>query len=67
MKGRTDMHEEPMVKPGRSKVADRPTSDPQPAAPPGPNGEEELLIDGQEEVFSRAEIENGVIEHKADT
>ena len=31
----------------------------------GPGGE--LLIDGQEEVFSRTEIELGRLEHKAET
>lgn len=30
-------------------------------------GGPELLIDGQEEVFSRTEVERGEIEHKAET
>lgn len=36
-----------------------------PAEPPEPPAadDDELLIDGQEEVFSRAEVEHGVIEH----
>ncbi len=33
----------------------------------GAIGEDELLIDGQEEVFSRSEVERGRIEHHAGT
>ena len=41
-----------------------------PASPGTPAGdfaeaEDELLVDGQEEVFSRAEVESGRIEHLA--
>lgn len=41
-----------------------------PAAPGAPagdfaGGDDELLVDGQEEVFSRAEVESGRIEHLA--
>jgi len=53
-------------------------SDNPPTARPGPAGsglvvgglggpEEELLESGQEEVFSRTEVESGRIEHQADT
>lgn len=28
-----------------------------------PDADDELLIDGQEEVFSRTEVERGMIEH----
>lgn len=33
----------------------------------GEVGEDELLVDGQEEVFSRSEVERGRIEHHAGT
>lgn len=33
----------------------------------GAVGEDELLVDGQEEVFSRSEVERGRIEHHAGT
>jgi len=41
------------------------TTDPKqpPAAKPPADPGQDLLIDGQEEVFSRAEVERGVIEH----
>lgn len=34
-----------------------------PDAPANTAAEDELLFDGQEEVFARAEVERGVIEH----
>lgn len=42
-----------------------------PQAPGAPSGdfgapEDELLVDGQEEVFSRSEVESGRIEHQAE-
>lgn len=39
-----------------------------PGAPAGDFGEadDELLVDGQEEVFSRSEVESGRIEHQAE-
>ena len=45
-----------------SKTLNTPTS---PGAPAGDfaGDDDELLVDGQEEVFSRAEVESGRIEH----
>ena len=46
--------------------ASRPLNTPRtPGAPAGDFGaaDDELLVDGQEEVFSRAEVESGRIEH----
>lgn len=46
-----------------------PVSDARSGLIPGGRGgpEDELLEDGQEEVFSRTEVEDGAIEHSTDT
>ena len=55
--------------PTRSKSSQRLNTPPTPGAPAGDFGDadQELLIDGQEEVFSRTEVERGRIEHHTET
>lgn len=48
------------ARPDQSMTADR-------AHAPAPALDSELLLDGQEEVFSRTEVELGRIEHQTDT
>lgn len=54
-----------MAKPDESDSSAALNTPAAPGAPAGDFGEadNELLIDGQEEVFSRAEVESGRIEH----
>ncbi|SFS71544.1 hypothetical protein [Brevundimonas viscosa] len=54
-----------MADPETSKASRSLNTPARPGPPAGDfaDGDDELLIDGQEEVFSRAEVESGRIEH----
>ncbi len=51
--------------PDTSETLNRPRTPGAPAGDFGAADDDELLVDGQEEVFSRTEVESGRIEHQA--